>query len=194
MASFDDISLVKEAPYPVKNYYSFINLFQKQAEKYRDNIYLRYEVISTEGEIEVKTLTYGQVDLITTNLACDFYVKLGKKSVISILEDHSVYYLILLYTFYKLRIPVQMISTRNSSASVCSLLNQANSDCLVYGASYKHIKDVVLEENLDFECFPTLELNLEELSKKNINPRWDQILDQNFTEEDLYKTLTIVHR
>ncbi|KAG2237908.1 hypothetical protein INT48_002213 [Thamnidium elegans] len=193
MASFDDITLVKEPQYPVHDYYCFINLFQKQAEKFKHNIYLRYEDLSSEGEIEVKTLTYGQVDLIATNLACDLYEKLGNKSVISVLEDHSVYYLIMLYTLYKLRIPVQMISARNSSAAVCSLLQQVNSDCLVYGIYYQHIKDIVSEENRNVECFPIPNFDLENLLKKPLNPIWSEILDQNFTEEDLDRSVTIVH-
>lgn len=194
MTSFDDITLVKEPRYPVHDYCCFINLFQKQAKKFEHNIYIRYEVLSSEGEIVVKTLTYGQVDLIATNLACVLYEKLGNKSVISLLEDHSVYYLIMLYTLYKLRIPVQMISARNSSAAVCSLLQQVNSDCLFYGIYYQHIKDIVSEENKSIECFLIPDLDLENLSKKPLNPRWSEILDQKFTEEDLDKPVTIVHR
>ncbi|KAI9363163.1 hypothetical protein BD770DRAFT_440387 [Pilaira anomala] len=193
MSPFDAMSLVKEPHFPVKDYYSFINLFQKQAEKFKDNIYVRYETVSNEGVIKIKTLTYGQVDLITTNLACKFHEKLSKKAVISILEDHSVYYVILLYALFKLRVPVQMISTRNSVASVCSLLNQVNSECLVYGESYQNIKEAVSKELMAIECLPRPGLNLEELSKVPLNPKFDQILDQNFTEKDLKRSLAIVH-
>lgn len=194
MSPFDAMSLVKEPHFPVKDYYSFINLFQKQAEKFKNNIYVRYEAVSNEGVIEIKTLTYGQVDLITTNLACEFHEKLSRKAVISILEDHSVYYVILLYALFKLRVPVQMISTRNSLASVCSLLSQVNSECLVYGESYQDITEAVSKELMAIECLPRPCLNLEELSKVPLNPNFDQILDRDFTEKDLKRSLIIVHR
>lgn len=194
MSSFDEISLVKEPRFSIKDYGCYINLFQKQAKKHKDNVYVRYEVVSVEGNIQVKTLTYGQVDLIITNLACEFYEKFAKKSVIFMLEDHSVYYLILLYTFYKLRVPVQMISTRNSSSAVCSLLNQVNSDCLLYGDSYQQIRNYTLKEIVDIESIPRPKLNLEELSKAPLNPNFEKILDQTFTEKDLKKTLNIGHR
>ncbi|KAG2237909.1 hypothetical protein INT48_002214 [Thamnidium elegans] len=170
MSPFDDISSVKE-----------------------DNIYFRYEVPSVKGELEVKTLTYGQVDLITTNLACELYTKLGKEPIVSVLEDHSVNYPILLYALYKLRVPVQMISIRNTPTTVCSLLNEAGSQCLVYGSSYLQVKETISKEIVGVRCFPVPELNLEELSNSPLNSKWDQILNQNFTEEDIEKTVAIIH-
>ncbi|KAI8077662.1 hypothetical protein BDF21DRAFT_421614 [Thamnidium elegans] len=193
MSPFDDISSVKESLFPLKKYYCLINLFQIQANKFRDNIYFRYEVPSMKGELEVKTLTYGQVDLITTNLACELYTKLGKEPIVSVLEDHSVYYPILLYALYKLRVPVQMISIRNTPTTVCSLLNEAGSQCLVYGSSYLQVKETISKEIVGVRCFPVPKLNLEELSNSPLNSKWDQILNQNFTEEDIEKTVAIIH-
>ncbi|GAA5795101.1 hypothetical protein HPULCUR_000453 [Helicostylum pulchrum] len=164
-----------------------------QAKKFRDNIYFRYEVHSANGELEVKTLTYGQVDLITTNLACELHDKLGKEQVVSVLEDHSVYYPILLYALYKLRVPVQMISIRNTPATVCHLLKQTGSQCFVYGLSYLHVKELVSKEIVGAKCFPVPELDLQVLSNSSLNPKWDQILDQNFTEADIEKIVAIVH-
>ncbi|KAG2237907.1 hypothetical protein INT48_002212 [Thamnidium elegans] len=193
MSPFDDMSLIKEGKFSANDYYTFINLFQSQAKIFENNVYVHYQVTGVDGELEIKTLTYGQVDLISSNLACSLYELLNKKTVISILEDHSVYYLILLYTFYKLRIPIQMISTRNSPTAVSNLLKQADSDCLIYGKSYLPIKDIVLEKNMGIECFLSPELNLEELSKYPLNPEFDQIIDQNFNESDLNKTAIMVH-
>ncbi|GAA5795097.1 hypothetical protein HPULCUR_000449 [Helicostylum pulchrum] len=193
MAPFDDISLIKEGKFSANDYYTFINLFQSQVKIFEDNTYVRYQVTGAEGELETKSLTYGQVDLISSNLACSLHASLNKKTVISILEDHSVYYLILLYTFYKLRIPIQMISTRNSPAAVSNLLKQTDSDCLIYGKSYLSIKDIVLEENVGIECFLSPELNLEELSKYPLNPEYDQLIDQNFNESDLNKIAIMIH-
>lgn len=194
MTPFDDISLIKEGRFRADKYYAFINLFQSQADTHKDNVYIRYQTTTADGIFTTRTLTYGQVDLISTNLACAFHEKLGHKSVISILEDHSVYYLIILYAFYKLRIPVQMISTRNSPAAICNLLKQADSDCLIYGESYQYIKDVVSEENLGIECFSMPAINLEELSNCPLYPEFNQILDLNFYEEDLVKIVIMVHR
>lgn len=110
------------------------------------------------------------------------------------MEGHLVYYLILLYTVYKLRVPVQTVSTRNSSFAVCSLLNQVNSKFLIYGASYQHIANDVLEENRDIECLLRPDLDLEAIFKVALNPEFYQILDQEFTENDLEKPLVISHR
>lgn len=57
---FDDMPLGKEALYPVKGCYSFLNFFQKQAKKFSNNIYIRYQVVLPEGDVTVKTLTYEQ--------------------------------------------------------------------------------------------------------------------------------------
>lgn len=182
-------SLVKKYHSPVAKYHnSYINLFQKQVEKFKDNVYFRYEVISNEGDIKVNTLTYGQVDLITTNLACELHKQMRKKSIVSILEDHSVYYVILLYAFFKLRIPVQMIPTDYSSDTVRSLLKQVKSKFLIYGEHYQNIKKAV-----SIECLPRPDFNLEELSKVPLNPEFDQILDLKFSEKDLKKLIFIIY-
>lgn len=193
--SFGDISIVNEAKFPVQDFNAFINFFQIQAKKYSNNIYIRYQVLKN-GIIHVETLTYEQTDRIATNLACSLHTSLHTKSTIAILEDYSVAYLILLLALLKLRIPILLISVRNTSEAVQNLLQQVNADALIYGSAYCDIKDNINQYmTKDIECVLTPELkNLQELKDVPLSPKHDILLDQSFSSKDLDKTDIIVHR
>ena len=197
---FDTMSLIREAAYPVQKYGAFVNFFQQQAQRFSDRTYIQYEKESFEDkEPVVETLTYDQVDRITSNLAIELDNSLQCMETIAILEDHSAGYLVLLIALFKLRKPVMILSTRNSSAALTSLLLQANVDTMFYGKNHHQILDDVTrelllesEKEVKFISVPTMDLDL--LAQAPLNADHDNILDRKFSNDDLEKTVLIMHR
>ena len=192
---YEDISPVREAEFPMAEYGTFINFLRKQAHKYHHYIYSRYQVKNAQDEISVKTLTYGQLDTITSNLACILHGSLSTKTTIAIIDNHSLHYLVLLMALLKLRIPIMLISPRNSAAAVINLMNQVNADALLYGESYTAIKDAAsIECSQDIHYEPIPSLDLEYLTGIPLSSKYEELFDQEFTEEDHEKVCIIAHR
>lgn len=197
--SFEDMAIVKNPMFSLRDYNAFINLFQKQAQLHCDKIYFRYQMKLSDGSIVVKSLTFGEVDRITSNLACDFHKTLGSKSVIALLEDHSVYYLITQLALQKLRIPVLLLSPRNSAEYVVDLLKQVKADVLIYGQRYELMKNEVMVKaratyDTDILFTPIPSMDFEQLVHIPLHSRVTKILDHSFSTEDLSKTSVIIHR
>lgn len=146
-----------------------------------------------DGEIVVNKLTYEQIDRISSNLACTLHPILAGDSVVSLMENHSVYYYLFFLAIYKLRIPILFLSTRNSSQSTCHLLKQVEAQTFVYGESHSHIKEAVVEE-IGIKHLKMPDINIDEMIKHPLNTDSDKLLDRNFTRKDLLKTLLVVHR
>ncbi|GAA5814848.1 hypothetical protein MFLAVUS_008351 [Mucor flavus] len=151
-----------------------------------------YPDLDINGKIVVNQLTYEQVDRISSNLACTLHPILAGDSVVSLMENHSVYYYIFSLAIYKLRIPILFLSTRNSSQSTCHLLKQVGAQTFVYGEYYSHIKEAVVEE-LGIKHLKMPHINIGEMIEHPLNTDSDKLLDRNFTRKDLLKTLLIVH-
>ncbi|GAA5799728.1 hypothetical protein HPULCUR_005145 [Helicostylum pulchrum] len=192
-AYFESLSLATEALYPVRNYNSFINYFQEMAKKFGKSPCAYYQDLNIDGEIVVKKLTYEQVDRISSNLACTLHPILADNLVLSLMENHSVYYYIFSLAIYKLRIPILFLSTRNSSQSACHLLKQVGAETFVYGESYSHIKEAVVEE-LGIKYLEMPHINIDEMIEHPLNADSNKLIDITFTRKDLLKTLLIVHR
>lgn len=193
------MGIIKNSIFPLHDYNAFINFFQKQAQIHSDKIYFRYQTRLSDGSIVVKTLTFGEVDRITTNLACELYETLGNKSTIVLVEDHSICYPILQIALHKLRVPVLLWSPRNSVDSVVNLLCQVNADVLLYGQRYIQLKDEVMARtkaisNTDILFAQVPNINTDQLVQSPLNYSATEILDNNFTAKDLSKDFVIIHR
>lgn len=116
------------------------------AKKFGENPCAYYQDLDINGNIVVKKLTYEQVDRISSNLACILHPILADYSVVALMESHSFYYYIFSLAIYKLGIPILFLSTRNSSQSACHLLKQVGAQAFIYGESYSHIKETLVEE------------------------------------------------
>ncbi|GAA5808035.1 hypothetical protein MFLAVUS_001417 [Mucor flavus] len=150
--------------------------------------YLESLPLATEALYPVvKTL-----DRISSNLACILHPILADYSVVALMESHSVYYYIFSLAIYKLRIPILFLSTRNSSQSACHLLKQVGAQAFVYGESYSHIKEAVVEE-LDIKHLKMPDIDIDKMIDHPLNTDSDKLLDRKFTRKDLLKTLLIVH-
>ncbi|CAO3627535.1 unnamed protein product [Mucor hiemalis] len=196
--SFAEMGIIKNPIFPIHDYNAFINFFQKQAQIHSDKIYFRYQTKLSDGGIVVKTLTFGEVDRITTNLACEMYETLGSKTTIALVEDHSICYPILQIALHKLRVPVLLLSPRNSVDSVVNLLCQVNADVLLYGQRHGQLKDEVIAKtkaisDTDILFAQVPNINIDQLVQAPLNYKATEILDYNFTAEDLSKVFVIIH-
>ncbi|KAI9250966.1 hypothetical protein BDA99DRAFT_469417 [Phascolomyces articulosus] len=114
-------------------YYSFINLFEKQAERYSDNIYIRYQLPNTQ---ETKTLTYLQADRISTNLANEWGPLLKGITTVGLVADHSIYYLIAMLAIFKLQPILLALSPRNSVEANIDLMTKTDAHFIIASSKY----------------------------------------------------------
>ena len=114
-------------------YYSFINLFEQQAKRYHDSIFIRCQVPNTQ---DFKTLSYSQVDRISTNLANEWSSTLNGIKTVGLIADHSIYYLVTMLAIFKLQPTLLALSPRNSVEANIDLMTKTDSHFIIGSAKY----------------------------------------------------------
>ncbi|CAO3703734.1 unnamed protein product [Rhizopus stolonifer] len=109
--------------------------------RYSDRIFVRYC-----SEETYKTLTYSDVDRISSYLAYRWSDTIDRTQVVSFLCDHGVDYLIMLMAILKLGAPFFAISPRNSEAAVISLMEKTGSRLLLVSSKYKNLAATVYNQ------------------------------------------------
>ncbi|ORZ03621.1 hypothetical protein BCR43DRAFT_413929, partial [Syncephalastrum racemosum] len=183
-----------QLPYHYKNEYAFIRLFGKLVERYYNHVFLHYP---TTSSTTLKPLTYGQVDHIATNVACELAsdVKhMGTNSVVGYIGDHGLDAVIIMLAFLKLRITFMFMSPRNSLAAHTNLLQKTNAACVFSSKKYGDIADEAAKE-CEHDCFSKAipAIDVDTILRKPRNSQADSILDQNFSHEDIEKIAMIIH-
>lgn len=172
------------------HYKAFINFFRDRVQHYHDNIYMRYY---TNGIF--KTLTYGEVDRITTNLACKF-AKLVPKDLetIALVNDHEANYLIIMLTVMKLRKALFTISPRNSEAAIANLMEKTNTKFIMSSHKYEQTSRNAVANMKDVEYMALEPFDFEALVQEPLNEEHTELLDYVFTDEDISRPAIILHR
>ncbi|KAI9252120.1 hypothetical protein BY458DRAFT_523405 [Sporodiniella umbellata] len=134
-----------------------------------------------------KTLTYSDVDRITTNLACEWSDKVKDAGVISYIDDHKVDYCITMIALLKLRSTLFNISPRNSESAVAYLLEKSGSNTLIVSLKYKPMAIAASSQIKDISVHVTQPLDLELLLSQPLNKRYKDILSTRFDQRDLDK-------
>ncbi|KAI7859649.1 hypothetical protein BDC45DRAFT_590210 [Circinella umbellata] len=122
--------------YDYNQYYSFINLFEQQAERYSDSIFIRYQLPSTQ---EFKTLSYSQVNCISTNLANKWSSSLNGIKTIGLIADHSIYYMVTMLAIFKLQPVLLALSPRNSIEANVNLMAKTNTHFVIASQKYADV-------------------------------------------------------
>ncbi|KAI9243384.1 hypothetical protein BY458DRAFT_569237, partial [Sporodiniella umbellata] len=179
-----------EIPYlsTIRHYKSFVNLWKDKSKTFADRVFLRYP---SNGLF--KTLTYSQVDHITTNLACQWSEKCQNTKVISYLGEHKVDYLLIFIALLKLRSVLFNLSPRNPAGTVAYLLKKTESSVLF---SSKKLEPLAREaaDHLGNVSVNVIEpLDIEALVNEPLNKDYKKTLDFKFSDEDIKKPVLILH-
>ncbi|KAG1441095.1 hypothetical protein G6F56_011636 [Rhizopus delemar] len=183
----DNLSMLDQSA--VRYYKSFINFIDIQSKTYADRVFIRYYLNKT-----YKTLTYAQVDVITTNLACKWASKKKRTGVISYINDHNVDYMITMIALMKLRVVQLSVSPRNSEAAIVNLLEKTQSKALFVTPKYEFIANDVAAKMKNVEVIVIEPFDIEAMLKQPLDERHKELIDYNFTEQDLDKPALIIHR
>lgn len=164
-----------------KHFKSLINFFYAQVQLHADKPLARYL-----HNNQYTSLTYAQVDQITTKLACKWAKDADGIQVVSYINDHNVDYFLVLIALLKLRTTLFTISPRNSQTYTMELLEKTQSKLVLVGDKHKDkVQDtaskVIVIKKLDIQAL------LNEPLDKNI-------LDLNFSDKDIEKPALILHR
>ncbi|KAG1456082.1 hypothetical protein G6F56_006915 [Rhizopus delemar] len=140
-----------------------------------------------------KTLTYSQVDRITTNLACEWAKNVKDAGVISYINDSGVNYMLTMIALMKLRSVLFVISPRNSEAAVTELLKNTKSKTFFAAKKYEAVARSAASKLGDVNVIIIDPLNIESLLEQPLNDKYNNIIDSNFTENDIDKPALIIH-
>lgn len=173
----------------ISYYKTFVNLLNIQSNVYANNIMVRY----SSNKI-FKTLTYSQVDRITTNLACEWAKNVKDAGVISYINDSGVNYMLTMIALMKLRSVLFVISPRNSEAAVTELLKNTKSKTFFAAKKYEAVARSAASKLGDVNVIIIDPLNIESLLEQPLNDKYNNIIDSNFTENDIDKPALIIHR
>ncbi|KAI9485212.1 MAG: hypothetical protein EXX96DRAFT_598211 [Benjaminiella poitrasii] len=181
--------------YPIKyqEAFSLINVFEKQAQKYADQVYVRYYGRIDGGKHGYKNLTYAEVDRVATNLACQWKNLTKGYKTIAFIADQSVQYFLCVLACLKLRLTFLALSPRNSEAAVANLLTKTDCHFLFTTNKYASLaKSACAQvENTTCEVLPSFDLCGR--LKQPLNPMASKILDKNFSEKDIEEIVAIIH-
>ncbi|GAA5802331.1 hypothetical protein HPULCUR_007795 [Helicostylum pulchrum] len=183
-----DISFSK--PQSVYNYFkSVTNYVTTQCKIHADKDFVSYPTNNV-----FKTLTYAEIDLISTNLACEWSEAAKNAEVVSFISDHNVNYLIAMLALLKLRVTMLSISPRNCEAAIINLLEKTQSKLVITSTKYESIAKASASQvpNVNLLVIDTA-FNIEALVKKPLHHNYKNLLDTNFSDEDITKTALIIH-
>lgn len=170
-------------------YKAFVNFIKIQSKLYADKVFVRYHVNKS-----FKTLTYSQVDHITTNLACEWAKQVEGSGVISYISDHSIDYLLTMIALMKLRSTLLAVSPRNSKAAIVNLLEKTNSKVFFTSPKYEAIAKSASVKIEGVSVIVVNPFDIEALLNQPLNDRQNEFIDTSFTEKDLNKPALIIHR
>ncbi|KAG1538733.1 hypothetical protein G6F49_012514 [Rhizopus delemar] len=169
-------------------YKSFVNFINVQSKTYADRVFVRYYSNNT-----FKTLTYSEVDRITTNLACEWAEKKNGFEAVSYMNDHNVDYMFTMLALMKLRIIFLAISPRNSEPAIVNLLEKTQSKVIFATPKYESIAQSAAAKIDGAKLTVIQPLDIEAMLNQPLNPRYKEILDFNFTEKDIDQPALIIH-
>lgn len=184
-----------QLPYHYKDEYAFIRLFEKLVTRYHDNVFVHYP---TTASTTLNSLTYGQVDHIATNFACEWASDMQQKgsgTVVGYIGDHGLDALIVMLAFLKLRTTFMFMSPRNSLAAHANLLHKTNAACVFSSRKYSDMAENAAKES-GHDCISKTvpAFDVDAMLRKSRHPQADTILDKNFSQEDIEKIAMIIHR
>jgi acyl-coenzyme A synthetase/AMP-(fatty) acid ligase len=172
---------------------AFINYFQHQVELYAHKVYISYYT-DENGEPGYSSLTYCQVNRISTNLACEWYKGIKNSKSVAILFDHSTDLLISMLAIIKLRIPLLVLSPRNSKAAISNLLRTTKCSLLISGDKYKQIGEDSTKNVKGCGFLSVSGYDLKFLSQQPLDNMASTVLNNEFDTHDLSKVCIILHR
>lgn len=140
------------------------------------------------------SLTYAQVDLVATNLACKWSSIIKDTRTVSYLADHSIDYLIVLLALLKLRVIPFLISPRNSQAAIVHLMKTTTSKFLLASKKYQSIAMAISSSVKDMRELILSPLQLDVLTMEPYYSNYQDTLNHNFISSDITKTALIMHR
>ncbi|KAI8146560.1 hypothetical protein BJV82DRAFT_599005 [Fennellomyces sp. T-0311] len=120
---------VDQDPLDYANYNSFVELFEAQAARYHDRIFIRYQPL--EEELEFKPITFSQFDRIGNYLAREWAPLIGDAECVGFLGDEPVQTLMAMLAVFKLRRIFFSISTRIPPAAITDLLIKTNTQYVI---------------------------------------------------------------
>lgn len=173
----------------VSNYYkSFTNFMNIQSQIYSHLPFAIYD--SNKG---FKSLSYSTVDRLATNLACKWHKYINQAEVVSFVSDHNVDYLIVVLAVMKLRVTLMLISPRNSKNAAISLLEKTKSKLLITSTKYEPMAKFIAETIPDTKVITVDFMDIQTMIKEPLNPDHKICLNTEFTEEDIRKSVLILH-
>ncbi|KAI9489192.1 hypothetical protein BDB00DRAFT_771221 [Zychaea mexicana] len=134
-------------------------MLQERTSRYGDNVCIRYQTISAAGNnnnnsnsdsgnqpLNLETLTFSQVDKISTYLAHEWAPQLVNVSCVGYIFDDPVWSLLTILAILKLRRTVFPISTRNSESAITHLLTKTQTKYLITTEKYAQIAKKFLQK------------------------------------------------
>ncbi|CEG84150.1 hypothetical protein RMATCC62417_17995 [Rhizopus microsporus] len=139
------------------------------------------------------SLTYAQVDLVATNLACKWSSIIKDTRTVSYLADHSIDYLIVVLALLKLRVTPFLISPRNSQAAIAHLMKTTTSKFLLASKKYQSTAMAISSSVKGMRELIMSPLQLDALTMEPYYPNYQDVLNHTFISSDITKTALIMH-
>ncbi|KAG2225143.1 hypothetical protein INT45_011826 [Circinella minor] len=114
------------------DYKSLLHVFETAVNNHHDKLFIRYEIPNSENEF--KTLTYGQVNKIVTQLASHWRTMIDqsgvdpqqqKQSTVTIISEKSIRSIITLLAVIKLEMPFFSLSTSETEVVTAHFIKDA---------------------------------------------------------------------
>ncbi|KAI8987327.1 hypothetical protein BDF20DRAFT_814613 [Mycotypha africana] len=184
-----DVSFVK-CETVVNHFKAFINLMNQQCDFHAGKPMARYYSNKSNS---YKILTYREVDRMATNLACKWAEYVKDIQCISFMSDHTIDYLITMLALLKLRVTMLAVSPRNSEPAIVNLLEKTKTKLFIANNKYEAITKDVVKQVPGVQLILIDALDINTLLNEPVNPVYTNVLDLDFSDEDIEKSALIIH-
>lgn len=178
--------------YPIDQYFTWKDVLATTMEKYSSNSYLEYWK-HPEDE-HPSSLTYRQVDTITTSLAqrleSEFKIR-GKP--VAYLANHSLQYSFYLIALVKLECRLLLLSPRNSEPALVDLMNKTNTKVLLYANQFSKIATKVFSHISDGSFELASDVDIEQALQEEKMAEKSFLASKATSKEQLEDIALIIH-
>jgi acyl-CoA synthetase (AMP-forming)/AMP-acid ligase II len=178
--------------YPIDQYFTWKDVLATTMEKYSSNSYLEYW--KRPEDEHPSSLTYRQVDTITTSLAqrleSEFKIR---GTPVAYLANHSLQYALYLMAFVKLECRLLLLSPRNSEPALVDLMNKTNTKVLLYANQFSKVATKVSSNISDGAFNLASEVDIEQALQEENMAEKSLLASKSTSKEQLEDIAMIIH-
>jgi acyl-CoA synthetase (AMP-forming)/AMP-acid ligase II len=177
--------------FPLEKCPTVHRLFTTIVEKFSSSIYIQHW--KEPNDDHPSSLTYHEVDIITTNLARRLQNEYDLQGqAVAYLADHSIQYGLFLIALVKLECRIMLLSPKNSKAAIVDLMERTDTKFLLHNRRFEKEANAVIDQIDGAASFIAFDVDIEKFKELDNEAQSIPFMDDS-SENQTEKIAFIIH-